>query len=298
MSDVEPATDQGPDAAAFRRALGCFVTGVTVVTARDADGVAHGFTANSFTSVSLDPPLVLVCVGYEVESLDVYRRCAHFAINVLGDSQRAISDRFATEHPDRFAGVRWREGSHGLPILENCVASLVCVSWRRFEAGDHTILVGRVLECEDSTDRPLAYWRGSYRSLPLDRDGIALEPDGTSMSDDDLEFMCAETARLVMGWTAVDIPWAYEGVRSVWHTAVGDPIMTVYSWRPDRNDSQNMQVLDRMIELGFGLALTACGERTVVQFSHGARPAARGGHRERRIALLRAALAGTGAAVG
>ena len=175
VSDAEPATDQGPDAAAFRRALGCFVTGVTVVTARDADGVPHGFTANSFTSVSLDPPLVLVCVGHEVEGFDVYRRCSEFAINVLGDSQRAISDRFATEHPDRFADVRWREGSHGLPILENCVASLVCVSWRRFEAGDHTILVGRVLECEDSTDRPLAYWRGSYRSLPLDRDGIVHE---------------------------------------------------------------------------------------------------------------------------
>ena len=116
------------------------------------------------------------------------------------------------------------------------------------------------------------------------------------MSDDNLEFMCAETARLVMDWTAADIPWAYEGVMSVWHTAAGNPVMTVYSWRPDRNDSQNMQVLDRMIELGFGLTLTACGERTVVQFSHGSRPAARGEHRDRRIALLRAALAGTGAA--
>lgn len=175
VSGREPASDQAPDTAALRRALGCFVTGVTVVTARDADGVPHGFTANSFTSVSLDPPLVLVCVGHDVERLDVYRRCSQFAINVLGDSQRAISERFATERPDRFAGVRWREGSRGLPILDACIASLQCASWRRIEAGDHTILVGRVLECEDSTDRPLVYWRGGYRSLPLDGDGVAHE---------------------------------------------------------------------------------------------------------------------------
>ena len=179
MSDRDEASDQGPDTAALRRALGCFVTGVTVVTTRDADGVPHGFTANSFTSVSLDPPLVLVCVGHEVEMLDVYRRCSRFAINVLGDSQRAISDRFATEQPNRFAGVHWREGSHRLPILDGCIASVVCVSWRRIEAGDHMILIGRVLECEESTERPLAYWRGSYRSLPLERDGIVHE-DGPS----------------------------------------------------------------------------------------------------------------------
>ena len=147
------------------------------MTTRDAHGAPHGFTANSFTSVSLDPPLVLVCVGREMENFDVYRRCSRFAINVLGDSQRAISHRFATEHPDRFAGLRRREGSHGLPILDGCIATLACATWRRIEAGDHMILVGRVLECEDSTARPLVYWRGSYRSLPLDRDDI-VQVDG------------------------------------------------------------------------------------------------------------------------
>ena len=113
------------------------------------------------------------------------------------------------------------------------------------------------------------------------------------MSDDDHELICAEIARLVMGWTATDIPWAYDGLTAVWHTAEGDPVMTVFSWRPDRNDAQNMQVLDRMLELGFGLTLTADGERTAVQFSRGSTPPARGEHRNRRIALLRAALAGT-----
>ena len=170
---MEPASGQGPDPVALRRALGCFVTGVTIVTARGADGRPHGFTASSFTSVSLDPPLVLVCVGEETEGLEVYRECPKFAVNVLGDSQQAISERFATEHSDRFAGVCWREGSYGSPILEGCIASLECAAWRRIEAGDHLILVGRVLVCEDSTDRPLAYWRGRYRSLPLDGDAGA-----------------------------------------------------------------------------------------------------------------------------
>ena len=175
MSDNEPLSDGNPPAVTLRRALGCFVTGVTVVTTRDADGAPLGFTASSFTSVSLDPPLVLVCVGHEVERLEVYRRCSEFAINVLGDPQQALSARFATEHPDRFAGVRWREGAHGVPILEGCIAALECAPWRRIEAGDHMILIGRVLRCEGSSDRPLAYWRGRYRRVPPDWDDSAHE---------------------------------------------------------------------------------------------------------------------------
>ena len=296
---IDPPPDGSPDTETLRRVLGCFVTGVTVVTVRDTGGVAHGFTASSFTSVSLDPPLVLVCVGHEVERVDVYRRCSEFAINVLGDSQRALSDRFAAERPDRFAGVRWREGLRGVPILEGCIASLECASWRRIEAGDHMILVGRVLRCEDSDGRPLAYWRGSYRSLPPVSAGPAHDERGasaSSMSDDDRELLCAETARLVMGWTAADIPWAYDGATPVWHTAAGDPVMTVFSWRPDRNDAQSMQVLDRMVELGFEVTTTAGGGRPVVEIDRGSMPVARAEHDDRRAALLRAALAGVGSA--
>ena len=113
------------------------------------------------------------------------------------------------------------------------------------------------------------------------------------MSDDDLEFMCAEIARRVMGWTAADIPWAYDGVTSVWHSAAGDPVMTVFSWRPDSNDAQNMQVLDRMVDLGFELTLTACGERTVVRIDWESTPVARNDHPGRRVALLQAALKAT-----
>ena len=112
------------------------------------------------------------------------------------------------------------------------------------------------------------------------------------MSDDNRELLCAETARLVMGWTAADIPWAYDGATSVWHTATGEPVMTVFSWRPDRNDAQNMQVLDRMVDLGFEVTMTVGGGRTVVEIGRGSMPAARGEHADRRTALLRAALAG------
>ena len=118
------------------------------------------------------------------------------------------------------------------------------------------------------------------------------------MSGGDPELLCAETARLVMGWTAADLPWAYDGETPVWHTAAGDPVMTVFSWRPDRNDAQNMQVLDRMVDLGFELTLTVSGARTVVQIGRGSMPVARVQHADRRVALLRAALAGIGSVRG
>ena len=93
-----------------------------------------------------------------------------------------------------------------------------------------------------------------------------------------------------MGWTSADVPWAYDGVVPLWHTADGDPLMTVFSWQPDRNDVQNLQVLDRMIRLGFELTLAIRNGRTLVQFSRGSVPVARGEDADRRIALLRAAL--------
>lgn len=123
-------------------------------------------------------------------------------------------------------------------------------------------------------------------------------PDGASMSNDDRGNLCAETARLVMGWTAADIPWAYDGATPVWHTSTGEPVMTVFSWRPDRNHAQSMQVLDRMVALGFEFTLTVSGAHTVVQIGRGSMPVARVEDADRRVALLRAALAGLGSARG
>ena len=107
----------------------------------------------------------------------------------------------------------------------------------------------------------------------------------------DLETLCAEAARLVMGWETAAVPWAYDGTASLWHTASGDPVMTEFSWRPDLDDAQNMQVLDRMIDLGFELVLTAHGGYTTALFSRGSEEAARCRDRDRKMALLRAAVA-------
>ena len=175
MSETESLPDRGPDTAALRRTLGCFATGVAVVTARDAGGGPHGFTANSFTSVSLDPPLVLVCVGQAVEGLEVYRECEGFAVNILADSQRTLSEAFAADLPDRFASVRWREGAHGSPILDGCIASLECAAWQRIEAGDHLILIGRVLAFERSPGRPLAFCHGRYVGLSGERADVVCD---------------------------------------------------------------------------------------------------------------------------
>ena len=117
------------------------------------------------------------------------------------------------------------------------------------------------------------------------------------MMDDGLERMCTEIARLVMGWTATDIPWAYDGVTAVWHDAAGVPIMTVFSWRPDSSDAQNLQVLDRIVDLGFELTLTVHGEGTVVEITRRSKPVARADHPNRRVALLEAALNATRSAV-
>ena len=173
MSEVEKESARSSNTAALRQALGCFVTGVTVVTTRDAAGVPHGFTANSFTSVSLDPPLALVCVGHEVEGLEAFRTCAGFAVNMLSESQRAISDTFASDRPDRFAEVRWREGARGAPLLDGCVAFLECESRQRIAAGDHMILIGRVTAFAHTAGRPLVFWRGRYLGLPRDAGPIA-----------------------------------------------------------------------------------------------------------------------------
>ena len=125
---------------------------------------------------------------------------------------------------------------------------------------------------------------GSFPAIPQ-----CLRPR-SRLTDPEREALCLGVARIVMGWVSAEIPWAYDGVTPLWHTADGDPLMTVVSWRPDRNDTQTMQVLDRMIELGFELELSVCGKRTVAEFTLESAPVARGEDRDRRIALMRAAL--------
>jgi flavin reductase (DIM6/NTAB) family NADH-FMN oxidoreductase RutF len=148
----------------LRRAFGCFVTGVTIVTTL-GDGEPRGFTANSFTSVSLDPPLLLVCVAKSAGSYDIFRRAPSFAVNILHRDQREISATFASPRDDKFSGHRWMAGETGSPLLTECAAWFDCSSHDQIEAGDHMILIGRVLAFSHTPLTPLGYHRGGYLGL-------------------------------------------------------------------------------------------------------------------------------------
>ncbi len=150
------------DRTAFRTALGRFVTGVTVVTAVAETGEPVGLTANSFNSVSLDPPLVLWSLSRRSASLPVFERASHFAVNVLSVEQKALSDRFARRDVDRFRGVSWHPGAGGAPVLAGCAAVFECRCEQRFEGGDHVIFLGHVERFDHEERTPLAFHAGAY----------------------------------------------------------------------------------------------------------------------------------------
>jgi len=150
------------DPAELRQVLGCFVTGVTVVTTLEQGGLPRGFTANSFTSVSLDPPLVLVCIGRRATSHDAFAAGSGFAVNILSHAQQELSARFASKSADKFAGLEWRVGQGGGIVLDGSLAWLDCRLERVIPAGDHSILLGEVLDLGRSAQQPLAWCRGRY----------------------------------------------------------------------------------------------------------------------------------------
>lgn len=154
--------------AVFRRVCGVFATGVAVAAATGRDGKPHGITVNSFTSVSLHPPLVLVCIGHKAATHGPFSTAAHFALNFLDESQQDLSERFASSHPRRFEGLRWRAGETGAPVLEDALGVLECETWRKMDAGDHTVFLGLVRSARARDGRPLVYFSGKYRRLKGD----------------------------------------------------------------------------------------------------------------------------------
>ncbi len=154
-----------PDDESFRTVLGHFATGVTVVTALD-DGAPVGVAANSFTSVSLDPPLVLFCVAHTSSTWPRIERAGKFAVNILGEHQEAVSRVFASSGVDRFAAVPWHVGAGGSPVLDDAIAFVDCTIDAQHRAGDHEIVVGRVVDLGVTEDaRPLLYYQGRYARL-------------------------------------------------------------------------------------------------------------------------------------
>ncbi|WP_077037670.1 flavin reductase family protein [Pelomonas sp. KK5] len=147
----------------FRDALGSFATGVTVITARAADGSPVGLTANSFNSVSLDPPMVLWSLARQARSLPVFQQATHWAVHVLAAEQEALSNRFARAGEDKFAGLELDTDAAGVPLLKGCAARFSCRTAIQHEGGDHLIFVGEVTAFERSTGRaPLVFHAGRY----------------------------------------------------------------------------------------------------------------------------------------
>ena len=187
--------------AELRLALGHFATGVTIITARDPQGLAVGLTASSFNSVSLDPPLVLWSLGARAASLPTFLAASHYAIHVLQADQRALAERFSSRMADRFAGLNVGDGLGAAPLLEGAAAVLECHNLRRHTEGDHVVFVGEVKRIQTQAQaQPLLYHGGRfYTELPM---GAALASsqtteDGAEFVDDYLGYLLGQANHAV-----------------------------------------------------------------------------------------------------
>lgn len=178
------------NSAQFRRALGAFTTGVTIVTARGSSGELAGVTANSFSSVSLDPPLVLWSLAKSAYSRPTYCESEYFAIHILAASQEALSNRFASRGQDKFADTAFEEGIGGTPLLAGCSARFQCKVVHQYEGGDHIIFVGEVVDLVESNEVPLAYHGGKYAIAALKTSKKLVESaDESSFSEDFIGYL-------------------------------------------------------------------------------------------------------------
>jgi flavin reductase (DIM6/NTAB) family NADH-FMN oxidoreductase RutF len=163
------ALDADVDPLLMRRAMGQFATGVTVITGVDGDGDPVGCTVSAFCSLSLDPPLVLACIGRGRGVHGPLSEGPGYAVNVLARSQREIAYAFARPGHDRFAGLPVREGRHGIPLIEGALAQIQCDRYSVLDGGDHAIVVGRVRQVDLTEGEPLLYSQGAFLDVP-DRD--------------------------------------------------------------------------------------------------------------------------------
>ena len=149
----------------FRRVCGKYATGITILTVLDTRGVPHGMTVNSFTSVSLSPPLILVCIDRQTSILHHFRSATRFGINVLDENQKELSTCFARSGHDRFSGTPWIPGETGAPVLPAVLATMECEVTQMVEAGDHVVVIGAALHATWREGQPLIYFNSSYQRL-------------------------------------------------------------------------------------------------------------------------------------
>ena len=160
------------EAKSLRNAFGSFMTGVTVVTTMEPNGAPRGFTANSFTSVSLDPPLLLICIAETASSCAVFSRTPGFVVNILAEDQKDVSGIFASKRPDKFAEVSWTTSANGQPVIDGSLSWFDCARREVIEAGDHIILLGAIRDFDTRDANPLGYARGGYVTLGLEQAAV------------------------------------------------------------------------------------------------------------------------------
>lgn len=182
--DNTPAQTQNFDPMSFRRALGTFTTGVTIVTTKGLQGQDVGLTANSFSSVSLDPPLVLWSLGKSAKSVDDFAAAEHFAVHILSEHQESLSNTFAKRGADKFGAVKVERGPCGIPLLDESSARFICKTRHQYEGGDHIIFVGEVIEFERYEAAPLLFHGGQYGQLKTSSTDTGRRQDLSQLTDD------------------------------------------------------------------------------------------------------------------
>lgn len=184
MNSLKQMDNVKIDPLQFRRALGNFATGVTIVTAQNQQGEKVGVTANSFNSVSLDPPLILWSIDKKSSSFPVFEQATHFAVNILSGSQIDLSNKFARRNIDKFEGTSFQHGAGLTPVLENCSAVFECERHQVIEGGDHWIIIGKVVNFHDQGRSPLLYHQGAYSSvIPHPSLTLKQNPDQSALDD-------------------------------------------------------------------------------------------------------------------
>lgn len=149
----------------FRHALGKFASGVTVVTTKDKTGKLFGITVSAFCSVSLEPPLILVCIEKDTGSHHAFQQSGAFVVNILHENQQEISNHFASHPANKFTEISYHLGIENLPVLDNVLVNLECRLHNFYEGGDHTIFVGEIERATVNEENPLVYWHGDYKNL-------------------------------------------------------------------------------------------------------------------------------------
>lgn len=160
-----------PSSDLFRRACAQFATGVAVAAVCDDSGAPHGLTINSFTSVSLDPPLILICIDFRAAILPRFLHSKHFGLSFLNESQVDLSHQFSKKTDNRFDGVPWKAGETGAPLIEATLATMECATEQILDGGDHTIFLARVLRAQVGPGKPLLYFKSRYRKIEPDSEG-------------------------------------------------------------------------------------------------------------------------------